>query len=225
MLAAAQVLRERGATEILSMDASDGGTTTAVAARHIPDLIGLGILSSPKDSVGNALEAVGKINVPAFFAVSTHDFAENFYPEVKALYEACSSTQKQFNVIDGPDHGTDMITPDVPGVGYAALPKDDEQKQKRKELADKLMLFVNEAFGKSADDTFTSTTNEPTNEATITTSPKASLPDETAKAPVNTPANKKAAITTPWLIGAIIILIVLFLAMLKIMKKTKRSEH
>lgn len=99
VLAAAQVLKERGATKILSMGVSDGGTATAVAAPHIPDLIGLGILSSPKDSVGNALEAIGKISVPAFFAVSTNDFAGNFYPEVKALYEACSSTQKQFHVI------------------------------------------------------------------------------------------------------------------------------
>ncbi|MTI84677.1 MAG: hypothetical protein FH756_12415 [Firmicutes bacterium] len=157
VLAAAQVLRERGATEILSMGASDGGTATAAAAPHIPDLVGLGIFSSPSKpsrigGEGKALEGVGKINVPAFFAVSTDDFAGNLYPHVEALYEACSSTQKQFNVIDSPDHGTDMISPEIPGNGYAAFPKSDEQKQKRKELADKLMTFVNEAFDKSADE-------------------------------------------------------------------------
>lgn len=159
VLAAAQVLRERGATEILSMGASDGGTATAAAAPHIPDLVGLGILSSPSinsnvGGKGKALEGVGKISVPAFFAVSTDDFAGNLYPHVEALYKACSSTQKQFNVIeDGPDHGTDMISPEVPGNGYAAFPGSDEQKQKRKELADKLMIFVNEAFDKSTGET------------------------------------------------------------------------
>ncbi len=38
VLAAAQVLRERGATEILCMGASDGGNASAVAAPYIPDL-------------------------------------------------------------------------------------------------------------------------------------------------------------------------------------------
>jgi dienelactone hydrolase len=157
VLAAARVLRERGATQILSMGASDGGTATAAAAPYIPDLVGLGILSSPsinaiKGGKGKALEGVGEINVPSFFAVSDDDFAGDFYPHVKALYEASSSTQKQFNVIHGSDHGTDMITPEVPGVGYSKFPENEENKQKRFELADKLMLFVDGAFSKNKDE-------------------------------------------------------------------------
>ena len=147
VLAAAQVLRERGASEILAMGASDGGTATAIAAPDIPDLVGLGILSSPKDSVGNAVEAIGRIkDVPAFFAVSTKDSSGDFYPHMEALYEACASTQKQFIVEEGVDHGTDMITPEVPGLGYASLPTDDAQIKARQELSDKLLLFVNKAF-------------------------------------------------------------------------------
>lgn len=154
VLAAAQVLRERGAAEILAMGASDGGTATALAAPAIPELVGLGILSSPSDSKGDAVEAIGRIkDVPAFFAVSTNDSAGDLYPHAEALYEACASTQKQFNVIDGFDHGTDMIMPDVPGLGYASFPTDDEQIQKRQEVADKLFLFVSETFSGGADET------------------------------------------------------------------------
>ncbi len=93
------------------------------------------------------MEAIGQIkDVPAFFAVSTKDSSGNFYPHVEALYEACASTQKQFIVVEGIDHGTDMITPEVPGLGYASLPTDDAQIKARQELSDKLLLFVNEAF-------------------------------------------------------------------------------
>ncbi len=170
VLAAVQVLRERGAERIIAMGASDGGTATVIAAPDIPDLAGLGILSSPKDSVGDALEAVGKIkDVPAFFAVSSHDAYGDFYSHVKALYEACPSTQKELCVIEGTDHGTDMITPDVPGLGYASFPEDEAQVQKRQELADKLLLFVNETFDDRVNETDNNETdnNEMDNNETV----------------------------------------------------------
>ncbi len=162
MLAAARVLRERGAEEILTMGASDGGTATVLAAPDIPELVGLGILSSPKDSVGDAVSAMGRMkDVPAFFAVSTDDSSGNFYPHVEALYNACPSTKKQFVVVQGFDHGTDMVTPEVPGLGYAFLPVDEMQIQKRQELSDQLLLFVNSVFtGNSNDSTDTEGTGE-----------------------------------------------------------------
>lgn len=225
VLAAAQVLRERGATEILSMGASDGGTATAAAAPYIPDLVGLGILSSPSINTntggkGKALEGVGEISVPAFFAVSKDDFAGDLYPHVEALYEACSSVEKQFNVVDGPDHGTDMITPEVPGVGYAALPKNDEQIQKREELADKLMSFVNEAFDKSAD----GTTDEGKTEAPISTSEIDKDKTDTSTSPpkadeIVDPNGNSSRNTTiyPLLVGAgaLLLLIVIVLVNVK----------
>ena len=162
VLAAAQVLREMGAAEIFAMGASDGGTATALAAPAIPDLVGLGILSSPKDSKGDAVTAIGKIkDVPAFFAVSSNDSYGDLYSHVKALYEACASTQKLFEVVEGFDHGTDMITPDVPGMGYSSLPKDDAQIAARRELADKLLRFVNKTFGNTTNKTDSATTAAP----------------------------------------------------------------
>jgi pimeloyl-ACP methyl ester carboxylesterase len=181
VLAAAQVLRERGATRILAMGASDGGTATALAAPDIPELTGLGLLSSPKDSVGDAVQAIGRIkDVPAFFAVSSNDSYGDFHAHVKALYEACPSTHKQFIVIEGTDHGTDMITPEVPGMGYASFPRDDAQVRKRQELSDALLLFVDETFGSSAgwSDTSEATTPPSTGTSASSQTPDASNPGE-----------------------------------------------
>ncbi len=204
VLAAAQVLREKGAKQILAMGASDGGTATAIAAPDIPELAGLGILSSPKDSIGDAVSAMARVkDVPAFFAVSTNDSSGNFYPHVEALYEACTSTQKQFNVIEGFDHGTDMITPVVPGLGYASMPVDEAQVQKRQELSDKLLLFANDVFAVNNDQL-------PAGDDTEETSPKP-IDSETNK-PVAEPISEtsernSASSILPWLIAGLGILI------------------
>lgn len=235
VIAAAQVLRERGATEILSMGASDGGTATAAAAPHIPDLVGLGILSSPSinsntGGKGKALEGVGKINVPAFFAVSKNDFAGDLYPHVKALYDACSSEQKQFIVIDGSDHGTDMISPEVPGVGYASLPENDEQKQKRQDLADRLMLFVNNAFDKSGDKTDEGVTEAPVSDDGTTISK--TDPDNAGTPTSPSKTNGRDAHTensngnnsiNPFIIGGGILLLLILIAVIN--RKYKRRSN
>ncbi|NEZ41913.1 alpha/beta hydrolase [Paenibacillus alvei] len=210
VLAAAQVLRERGATKILSMGASIGGTSTAVAAPNIPELVGLGILSSPRQFGINpeisALEAVKKIDVPAFFAVSEKDPTGNYYDEVKALYEASASKQKQFHVIHSSEHGTDMLSEEG---RYSKLSKDSavEQKKERKALADKLLLFVNNSFGKttSTDDD----SNKPsTNTANHNTSDK-----------VDTNKTEKTAFMNPTIIGAGILFILAIVAIIMVKKK------
>lgn len=155
VLAAAQVLRERGAVEILSMGASDGGNATAVAATHIPELVGLGILSSPAMSKGDGPAALSEITVPAFFAVSNNDpgsgGGERFLQEVQKLYDACASEQKELHVLTSYEHGTDLLS-DV-DVYSALAGSTEEQKQERRQLADDLMRFVNGAFGVNADET------------------------------------------------------------------------
>lgn len=152
VLAAVQVLRERGATEIIAMGASYGGTATAVAAAEIPELAGVVILSSPAyDMEIDAISAMESVTAPAFFAVSTQDWqnAPGVYQKhVEALYEVCGSDRKEIHIVNGPDHGTDMITVPAEGeLGYASFPKTEEQRKAREELADELMRFVNEAFG------------------------------------------------------------------------------
>ncbi|MDD4849172.1 MAG: alpha/beta fold hydrolase [Gemmiger sp.] len=150
VLVAAAVLRARGATQILCMGASYGGTATAVAATEIPELVGLCILSAPaQDMPIDPIRALEKITVPAFFAVSTEDIqgAPGVYQEqVEALYEACASTDKTFHLVDGPDHGTDMVTIPPSNAGYGTLPKDEQHQKQREELQAQLLQFIGHAF-------------------------------------------------------------------------------
>lgn len=151
VLAAAQVLRERGVTEIISMGASYGGTATAAAAPKIPELVGIGILSSPAfDMEIDPINAMHSVTVPAFFAVSVNDWQNApgvYQTHVEALYEACASEQKTLHIIEGSDHGTDLITIPVDSEpGYAAIPATEEQKQRRRELAEQLMQFIRGVF-------------------------------------------------------------------------------
>jgi esterase/lipase len=150
VLAAAQVLRERGAVEILAIGASDGGTATAVAAPHIPELVGLGILSSPARSKGDGVAAVGNIEVPAFFAVSDNDPGGKFLPEVQSLYDACASEQKELHILTSYEHGTDLLS-DI-DVYSRKIGSTEAQKEERRQLANNLMRFVNDSFGVNEND-------------------------------------------------------------------------
>ncbi len=152
VLAAAQVLRERGVTEIIAMGASYGGTATVVAAAEIPELAGVVILSAPAyDMEIDAISAIESVTAPAFFAVSKEDWQNVpgvYQAHVESLYEACGSDRKEIHIIEGLDHGTDMITVPPEGeLGYAVLPRTQEQRKARENLADELMRFVNETFG------------------------------------------------------------------------------
>lgn len=153
VLAAAQVLRERGASQILAMGASDGGNATAVAAPHIPELVGLGILSSPAGSIGDGPAALSQIRVPAFFAVSDNDPGGKFLPEVQALYDACASERKELHILTSYEHGTDLLSEEDRYSSGAYGGSTEEQKRERRQLADDLMRFVNEAFGANAQGT------------------------------------------------------------------------
>jgi pimeloyl-ACP methyl ester carboxylesterase len=151
VLAAAQVLREHGATRILTMGASDGGNATAVAAPSIPDLVGIALLSSPARSKGNGVAALGRLSpdIPAFFAVSTNDPGGKFYPEVEALYKGSTALHKEFHVLTSYEHGTDLLSEED---AYSRMKgSTPPQKEERRQLADSLMRFVNYAFGVDGD--------------------------------------------------------------------------
>ncbi|MGG3281029.1 alpha/beta hydrolase [Paenibacillus solani] len=218
VLAAAQVLRERGATKILAMGASIGGTSTAVAAPNIPELVGLGILSSPRQFGVNpaisALECVKKIDVPTFFAVAEKDPTGNYYDEVKALYEASASKQKQFNVTHSSEHGTDMLSEEG---RYSKRSKDStvKQQQERIALADKLLVFVNDSFGQ------TTSTDDESNEASKNTADNV----DSNKSPNNTSdavyknKSEKTAFMNPTIIGVGILFLLVVVAIIIVKKK------
>ena len=53
--------------------------------------------------------------------------------------------------MEGDAHGTDMVTiPPEGEQGYASVPKTEEDREAREELADELMRFVREAFGEAS---------------------------------------------------------------------------
>ena len=144
--AAAQVLRERGATKILTIGASDGRNTTAVAAPRIPNLVGIALLSSPSRSKGDGSKALKQLksDIPAFFAVSTNDPGGKFYPEVKAPYDSSAVKHKEFDVLTSYEHDCDLLS-DVDA--YSRIKGSAEaQKQERRQLANPLMRFISDAF-------------------------------------------------------------------------------
>jgi dienelactone hydrolase len=149
VLAASQVLTERGVTKIVSAGASIGGTSSAVAAPHIPQLAGLAILSSPRTfgttAEISALEAIKNVRVPSFFAVSTKDPTGDYYSETEALYKASTSNQKEWIVIDEAYHGTDMLSDTLQGKQYGTGKIVD--RTQGKQLYDKLWDFFLRTLG------------------------------------------------------------------------------
>lgn len=213
VLAAAQVLREYGVTDIVAMGASDGGNATAVAAPHIPELVGLGILSSPARSKGDGPAALSRITVPAFFAVSSNDpgvgGGDQFMREVQTLYDACASEQKELHILTSYEHGTDLLSDEDRYSGGAYGGSTEEQKQERRQLADDLMHFVNDAFGVTADETDDYEDSTPTPTSTPnngeTVAPMPTQPVET-----NNPTERNnSSSLIIWIALGIIIIVVL----------------
>ncbi|NEB42671.1 alpha/beta hydrolase [Streptomyces sp. SID14515] len=130
--AAVQQLRDRGVTRILAGGASMGGTATATAAPEIPGLVGLLILSSPRElPVMKPLPGLAAVTVPSFFAAATGD--QTFVDEVRALYKASGAKDKQIRILDSHVHGVDMMEDGAAGA----------------RLHDQVLAFVDGAFRKS----------------------------------------------------------------------------
>jgi esterase/lipase len=232
VLAAAQVLRERGAVEILAIGASDGGNATAVAAPYIPELAGLGILSSPSRSKGDAVAAVSEIRVPAFFAVSDNDPGGKFLPEVQRLYDACASEQKEFHILTSYEHGTDLLS-DV-DVYSRMVGSTEEQKEERRQLANDLMRFVNDAFGVEVNEETPTPSLMPTpsHAPTLTLAPPADLPpsptptpsptDDSTESSVNPQSQSDASSIILLLATVVAVFVLLITAIIIIIRKQKR---
>ncbi len=178
------------------------------------------MLSSPKNSKGNALEAVANIDVPAFFAVSSNDPGGNFYNEVKPLYDACTSEQKEFHLLTSYEHGTDLLSDE--DVYSRKIGSTEEQKQERRQLADDLMRFVIDAFGDN--EVITEPTEEPDNDVNISeTSPAPSSGETDSPTPTtessNVPDENNGHMLLYALSGGFAVLI---LIIVMVVKKCKR---
>ncbi|MGW3561121.1 alpha/beta hydrolase [Streptomyces sp. NPDC000963] len=127
--AAVRQLRDRGAPHILAGGASMGGTATATVAPEIPGLVGLLILSSPRElPMMKPLPGLAKVTVPSFFAAATGDMT--FVDEVRALHRASGAEDKRLHILDSHVHGVDMMEDGEAGA----------------RLHDQVLAFVDDAF-------------------------------------------------------------------------------
>jgi esterase/lipase len=112
--AAAKELRRRGATRIVLVGASMGGTGVVVAAPGIrPPVSGLVDLSGPTGFGGvNALPAAKKLRAPALFVAGRDD--GSYALATRTLYRAAASKDKKLLMAPTSWHGVDLVArPDV----------------------------------------------------------------------------------------------------------------
>jgi pimeloyl-ACP methyl ester carboxylesterase len=112
--AAAKELRARGATQIVLVGASMGGTGVVAAAPGIrPGVSGIVDLSGPTGFGGvNALPAARKLRAPALFVAGRDDGSYAF--ATRTLCRAAASKDKQLLMAPTSLHGVDLVSrPDV----------------------------------------------------------------------------------------------------------------
>jgi len=116
--AAAQWARDHGARQIVLMGASMGGTAVMVAAARLGGAIaGVIDLSGPADFAGmNALGAARRVHVPALFAYGTLDVG--FATDVQHVRAATATRDKPILAVKTPNHGVDLVAPEI---GYATV--------------------------------------------------------------------------------------------------------
>lgn len=118
---AGERLRNDGATKIVLMGASMGGTASLVAAASAsPAVSAVAALSAPSDFMGmDGTAASRQLAVPVLY-MAAQDNAE-FPGDARAMYAVCPSTHKQLQVLPGSDHGTAMLRGDVAAQAQSLL--------------------------------------------------------------------------------------------------------
>jgi pimeloyl-ACP methyl ester carboxylesterase len=109
VLAAIQVMRARGARQIVLAGASLGGAAVLSAAALAPAHVD-GVISFASPQVFgrvDALAASRALRVPALFVSAAED--NNFADEARALYEASGSTDKRLAIVPGTVHGAPVL--------------------------------------------------------------------------------------------------------------------
>lgn len=118
VLGALAFLRHEGATTVVLMGASMGGTASLVAAsKASPTVAGVVALSAPTSFEGmDALGAVAKLAVPALFVAGTDD--ADFPFAARTLYQATPGSAKALVLAEGSSqHGVALL---APGLDNAA---------------------------------------------------------------------------------------------------------
>lgn len=110
VLAAARELRRRGATKVVLVGASMGGTGVVAAAPLVrPAIAGVVELSAPTGFGGvNALIAARKLTRPALFVAGRDD--GDFAAASRTLYRATKTPDKKLVIASTSWHGVDLVS-------------------------------------------------------------------------------------------------------------------
>jgi len=113
VLAGVAAVRERGATHVVLIGASKGGTAVLVAAAEAaPAVDGVVSLSGPQVyGAANAISAMPKLTVPALFVAGEYD--REFADAARALHAAAATTDKQLVIRESPRHGWALLDSDT----------------------------------------------------------------------------------------------------------------
>lgn len=109
VLAAIQVMRARGARQVVLAGASLGGAAVLSAAALAPAQVE-GVISFASPQVFgrvDALAASRALRVPALFVSASDD--NDFAEEARALYEASGSPDKRLAIVPGTVHGAPVL--------------------------------------------------------------------------------------------------------------------
>jgi len=124
VVAASEQLRRRGATRVVLVGSSMGGTAVLSAATRIrPPVAGVVSLSGPASFQGvDAGAAISRLRVPVLFVAGADDHP--FVDDARAMYRRAPTRDKRLLVIPGGGHGSSMLEfgDDAPKV-QAALRK------------------------------------------------------------------------------------------------------
>ena len=109
VLAAIQVMRARGAKQIVLAGASLGGSAVlSAAALAKPAVDGVISFASPQIfGPVDALKAARALRVPVMFISADEDAP--FPDDARAMYEACSSPDKRIAIVPGTVHGAPVL--------------------------------------------------------------------------------------------------------------------
>jgi pimeloyl-ACP methyl ester carboxylesterase len=109
-VAAADFIRADGASQVVLIGASMGGTAVvAAAARVTPPVAGVISLSAPSVYAGvNAVDAARNLAVPVLYAVAEDD--GNFVGSARALFDATpASVPRKLVVVPSGGHGVRLV--------------------------------------------------------------------------------------------------------------------
>lgn len=111
VVAAAATLRADGATSIVLIGASMGGTAVLAAAPTVsPAPVAVAALSAPSVFSANALDAAPKLTMPVFYAAG--EFEASFADSARELHGLTPKTTTKELVIAPTDwHGVYLLTP------------------------------------------------------------------------------------------------------------------